>query len=131
MDPCEDFPDDDIRTAIQNATGLRNALFVPEVSIFIHNGSIFHSYGCPYMSTMPHIFLTCLFILVFTFQVPFEVLVRRQIARLLDPSLQCLRLVYDELIKVKKFSFWACGILLKILSLSLSPQQEDEYDLAN
>lgn len=33
-------------------------------------------------------------------QVPFEVLVRRQIARLLDPSLQCTRFIYDELIKV-------------------------------
>lgn len=33
-------------------------------------------------------------------QVPFELLVRRQIARLLDPSLQCARFIYDELIKV-------------------------------
>ncbi|MBA0687992.1 hypothetical protein Goari_005803, partial [Gossypium aridum] len=32
--------------------------------------------------------------------VPFEVLVRRQIARLLDPSLQCARFIYDELIKI-------------------------------
>ncbi|KAL9174441.1 hypothetical protein ABFS82_02G053000 [Erythranthe guttata] len=62
VDPCEDLTDDDIRTAIQNATGPRSALFVPEV--------------------------------------PFEVLIRRQIARLLDPSLQCARFIYDELIKV-------------------------------
>ncbi|PIN18656.1 Vacuolar sorting protein VPS1, dynamin [Handroanthus impetiginosus] len=62
VDPCEDLTDDDIRTAIQNATGARSALFVPEV--------------------------------------PFEVLVRRQIARLLDPSLQCARFIYDELIKM-------------------------------
>ncbi|KAK9060315.1 hypothetical protein SSX86_021019 [Deinandra increscens subsp. villosa] len=52
VDPCEDLTDDDIRTAIQNATGPRSALFVPEV--------------------------------------PFEVLIRRQIARLLDPSLHKL-----------------------------------------
>ncbi|KAL8554558.1 hypothetical protein ACS0TY_002664 [Phlomoides rotata] len=32
--------------------------------------------------------------------VPFEVLVRKQIARLLDPSLQCARFIYDELIKM-------------------------------
>ncbi|KAK4729132.1 hypothetical protein R3W88_022120 [Solanum pinnatisectum] len=64
VDPCEDLSDDDIRIAIHNATGPRNALFVPEV--------------------------------------PFEVLVRRQIARLLDPSLQCLRFVYDELIKISR-----------------------------
>nr|KJB32127.1 hypothetical protein B456_005G226100 [Gossypium raimondii] len=62
VDPCEGLTDDDIRTAIQNATGPRSALFVPEV--------------------------------------PFEVLVRRQIARLLDPSLQCARFIYDELIKI-------------------------------
>ncbi|CAN4075747.1 unnamed protein product [Withania somnifera] len=64
VDPCEDLSDEDIRIAIYNATGPRNALFVPEV--------------------------------------PFEVLVRRQIARLLDPSLQCLRFVYDELIKISR-----------------------------
>ncbi|XP_059653227.1 dynamin-related protein 3A-like [Cornus florida] len=59
VDPCEDLTDDDIRTAIQNATGPRSALFVPEV--------------------------------------PFEVLIRRQISRLLDPSLQCARFIYNEL----------------------------------
>ncbi|KAI4318454.1 hypothetical protein MLD38_032155 [Melastoma candidum] len=62
VDPCEDLTDEDIRTAIQNATGPKSALFVPEV--------------------------------------PFEVLVRRQIARLLDPSLQCARFIYDELVKI-------------------------------
>ncbi|MCL7034211.1 hypothetical protein MKW94_030674 [Papaver nudicaule] len=62
VDPCDDLTDDDIRTAIQNATGPRSALFVPEV--------------------------------------PFEVLIRRQIARLLDPSLQCARFIYDELVKM-------------------------------
>ncbi|GAB4853337.1 Dynamin- protein 3A [Ancistrocladus abbreviatus] len=62
VDPCEGLSDDDTRTAIQNATGPKSALFVPEV--------------------------------------PFEVLVRRQIARLLDPSLQCARFIYDELIKM-------------------------------
>lgn len=62
VDPCEDLTDDDIRTAIQNATGPRSALFVPDV--------------------------------------PFEVLVRRQIARLLDPSLQCARFIYDELMMI-------------------------------
>ncbi|KFK39955.1 hypothetical protein AALP_AA3G311000 [Arabis alpina] len=62
VDPCEDLTDDDIRTAIQNATGPRSALFVPDV--------------------------------------PFEVLVRRQITRLLDPSLQCARFIFDELIKI-------------------------------
>ncbi|RLN04135.1 dynamin-related protein 3B-like [Panicum miliaceum] len=62
VDPCEDVTDEDIRMAIQNATGPRSALFVPEV--------------------------------------PFEVLVRRQISRLLDPSLQCAQFIYDELVKM-------------------------------
>uniref|UniRef100_A0A0D6R8X3 Dynamin-type G domain-containing protein n=1 Tax=Araucaria cunninghamii TaxID=56994 RepID=A0A0D6R8X3_ARACU len=62
VDPCDDLTDEDIRTAIQNATGPKNALFVPEV--------------------------------------PFELLVRKQIARLLDPSLQCARFIYDELVKM-------------------------------
>ncbi|RYR18723.1 hypothetical protein Ahy_B03g063335 isoform A [Arachis hypogaea] len=62
VDPCEDLSDDDIRTAIHNATGPRSALFVPEV--------------------------------------PFEVLIKRQISRLLDPGLQCARFIYDELMKI-------------------------------
>ncbi|XP_031479312.1 dynamin-related protein 3A-like isoform X5 [Nymphaea colorata] len=37
---------------------------------------------------------------LFVPEVPFEVLVRRQICRLLDPSLQCARFIYDELIKI-------------------------------
>ncbi|KAJ4837000.1 hypothetical protein Tsubulata_022213 [Turnera subulata] len=64
VDPCENLLDEDIRMAIQNSTGPRNALFVPEV--------------------------------------PFESLVRRQIAQLLDPSLQCLRFVHDELVKMSR-----------------------------
>ncbi|KAJ0972605.1 hypothetical protein J5N97_020564 [Dioscorea zingiberensis] len=62
VDPCSDVTDEDIRIAIQNSTGPRCSLFVPEV--------------------------------------PFEVLVRRQIGRLLDPSLQCAKFIYDELIKM-------------------------------
>lgn len=37
MDPCEDLSDEDIRIAIHNATGPRNALFVPEVHAMIVN----------------------------------------------------------------------------------------------
>ncbi|KAK4757547.1 hypothetical protein SAY87_018848 [Trapa incisa] len=62
VDPCEDLTDDEIWITVQNATGPKSALFVPEV--------------------------------------PFQALVRRQIARLLDPSLQCARFIYDELIKI-------------------------------
>lgn len=36
VDPCEDLTDDDIRTAIQNATGPRSALFVPEVGLTLY-----------------------------------------------------------------------------------------------
>lgn len=33
VDPCEGLTDEDIRTAIQNATGPKSALFVPEVGL--------------------------------------------------------------------------------------------------
>ena len=36
VDPCEDLTDEDIRTAIQNATGPRSALFVPEVGVTLY-----------------------------------------------------------------------------------------------
>ncbi|GLJ04639.1 hypothetical protein SUGI_0000400 [Cryptomeria japonica] len=62
VDPCEDISDKDIQTAIQNATGSRGALFVPEV--------------------------------------PFQVLLRRKIAQLLDPSYQCVHIIYQELVKL-------------------------------
>lgn len=35
VDPCENLTDEDIRTAIQNATGPRSALFVPTVVKFL------------------------------------------------------------------------------------------------
>jgi hypothetical protein len=33
VDPCEELSDEDIRIAIHNSTGPRNALFVPEVKL--------------------------------------------------------------------------------------------------
>ncbi|CAE6915411.1 DNM1L, partial [Symbiodinium natans] len=54
--------DDDIRTALRNATGPRARLFIPEAA--------------------------------------FEILVRRQVAKLQAPSLQCAELVFDELQRV-------------------------------
>lgn len=33
VDPCDDLTDEDIRTAIQNASGPKNVLFVPEVQL--------------------------------------------------------------------------------------------------
>ena len=62
ISPDDGLTMNDIRTAIQNATGPRASLFVPEVS--------------------------------------FELLVRRQITRLEEPSLQCVELVYDELQRI-------------------------------
>ncbi|KAG8368589.1 hypothetical protein BUALT_Bualt15G0061200 [Buddleja alternifolia] len=60
VDPCKNLTDEEIRRAVQNASGAKSALYMSEV--------------------------------------PFEVLVRREISRLLDPSLQCARFIYDELI---------------------------------
>ncbi|CAJ2648887.1 unnamed protein product [Trifolium pratense] len=92
VDPCEGLTDDDIRTAIQNATGPRSALFIPEV--------------------------------------PFEVLVRRQISRLLDPSLQCARFIHDELIKVGhnfKFFHFYCLTSPSMLLIEFPYLQMSRY----
>jgi dynamin 1-like protein len=59
MDPFDGLDDDDIRTAIANASGPRPSLFVSEFS--------------------------------------FDLLVRRQIAKLEQPGLQCVDLVFDEM----------------------------------
>jgi replication fork clamp-binding protein CrfC len=52
----------DIRTALRNATGPKNSLFVPEIT--------------------------------------FELLTKRQISRLLEPSLHCVDMVYEELLRI-------------------------------
>ncbi len=62
INPFDELTDQDIRTAIRNATGPRPSLFIPEIS--------------------------------------FELLVKRQIERLQQPSLQCVDLVFDELKRV-------------------------------
>ena len=61
------------------------------------------------------------------FQVPFEVLIRRQIARLLDPSLQCLRFVYDELVKVTYTSLVCCALMSSAFVLLCDEFQDVEY----
>ena len=59
IDPFEHLSEQDIQTAIKNASAMSPSLFVPEGA--------------------------------------FEVLVKQQIARLLEPSLECAALVYEEL----------------------------------
>ena len=41
VDPCDDLTDDDIQMLIQNASGLRNVLFAPEVSLMIMSLGVF------------------------------------------------------------------------------------------
>lgn len=72
VDPCEDLTDEDIRTAIQNATGPRSALFVPEVGILVLVSgykNIFPkfyaillsvSFGCKKVITFSHICFSCI-----------------------------------------------------------------------
>ena len=62
IDALDDLTDADVLTAIRNANGARNSIFVPEVT--------------------------------------FELLVRKQIARLEQPGLQCIDLVFEELQKL-------------------------------
>ena len=72
----------DILTAIRNSNGPRPALFVPEVSVVycsITSGSTL------YWSS---------------YQVSFELLVKRQIKRLEEPSLRCVELVHEEMQRI-------------------------------
>lgn len=62
IDPFENLTEQDIQTAIKNASAMSPSLFVPEAA--------------------------------------FEVLTRQQIARLLEPSIQCAQLVYEELKRI-------------------------------
>lgn len=62
INPFEYLSEQDIQTAIKNASALSPSLFVPEGA--------------------------------------FEVLIRQQIARLLEPSLDCAYEVYEELRKI-------------------------------
>eukprot|EP00817_Percolomonadidae_sp_ATCC50343_P003814 CAMPEP_0117432838 /NCGR_PEP_ID=MMETSP0758-20121206/12265_1 /TAXON_ID=63605 /ORGANISM="Percolomonas cosmopolitus, Strain AE-1 (ATCC 50343)" /LENGTH=437 /DNA_ID=CAMNT_0005223033 /DNA_START=119 /DNA_END=1429 /DNA_ORIENTATION=+ len=66
IDACENLTDTEIKTAIRNANGTRNSLFVPEES--------------------------------------FELLVRRQVKKLEDPSLRCCDQVYKELLNLLEVS---------------------------
>lgn len=73
----------DILTAIRNATGPRPALFVPEVRLPDRDTPIGMSINT--------------FILL---QVSFELLVKRQIRRLEEPSLRCVELIHEEMQRI-------------------------------
>eukprot|EP01016_Furgasonia_blochmanni_P003880 TRINITY_DN1151_c0_g1_i1.p1 TRINITY_DN1151_c0_g1~~TRINITY_DN1151_c0_g1_i1.p1 ORF type:complete len:735 (+),score=207.31 TRINITY_DN1151_c0_g1_i1:68-2272(+) len=62
IDPFDVLTDEDIRTAIKNAKGLRPSLFIPEEA--------------------------------------FDILIRQQISRLQEPSLECSHLVHEELRRI-------------------------------
>ena len=98
IDPFDRMTDQDIRTAIRNASGTRSTLFVPTEA--------------------------------------FENLVRRQIIKLKEPSLQCMQYIYDELSnniyridipELKRFDKLReeiCNVVRELLSRRLVPTNE-------
>jgi dynamin 1-like protein len=98
IDPFEYLSDQDIQTAIKNASAMSPSLFVPEQA--------------------------------------FEVLVRQQIARLLEPSLDCAYQVYEELRRVVihidvpqlapfyKLQSRICDVMENVLDKCLTPTTE-------
>ncbi|KAF4386276.1 hypothetical protein G4B88_003493 [Cannabis sativa] len=69
-------------------------------------------------------------------EAPFEVLVRAQIARLLDPSLQCVRYVHDELMKMDWINYLHPNFLsgrkaVKLALEQLRSQQESRSSVNN
>ena len=95
IDPFEYLSEQEIQTAIKNASAMSPSLFVPEGA--------------------------------------FEVLVRQQIARLLEPSLDCTYLVYEELRKIVietnvpelahfyKLQSKICDVMENVLDKCLTP----------
>ena len=98
IDPFEYLSDQDIQTAIKNASAVKPSMFVPEQA--------------------------------------FEVLVRQQIARLLEPSLDCTYQVYEELRRVVieidvpalshyyKLHSRMCDVMEGVLDKCLTPTQD-------
>lgn len=98
IDPFDRMTDQDIRTAIRNASGTRSTLFVPTEA--------------------------------------FENLVRRQIIKLKEPSLQCMQYIYDELSnniyridipELKRFDNLReeiCNVVRELLNRRLIPTNE-------
>jgi replication fork clamp-binding protein CrfC len=98
IDPFDRMTDQDIRTAIRNASGTRSTLFVPTEA--------------------------------------FENLVRRQIIKLKEPSLQCMQYIYDELSnniyridipelkRFDKFREELCNVVRELLNRRLTPTNE-------
>ena len=98
IDPFEYLTEQDIQTAIKNASAMKPSLFVPEEA--------------------------------------FEVLIRQQIARLLEPSLDCAYQVYEELRRVVieinvpalthyyKLNSKICDVMENVLDSCLTPTTE-------
>ena len=98
VDPFEYLTEQDIQTAIKNASSLSPSLFVPEGA--------------------------------------FEVLIRQQIARLLEPSLDCAHEVYEELRKIiinikipelqryYRLNSKVCDVMEGVLDKCLTPTSE-------
>lgn len=98
IDPFEYLTEQDIQTAIKNASAMSPSLFVPEGA--------------------------------------FEVLVRQQIARLLEPSLDCAYQVYEELRRIVieidlpelshfyKLNSKICDVMENVLDKCLTPTTE-------
>lgn len=75
VNPFDTLQDQDIQTAMANSNGVRHPLFIPGLG---------------------ESHLLSLYIL----ESSFDLLVRKQISRLEQPGLQCVDLVYDEMIRM-------------------------------
>lgn len=74
MNPFDILQDQDIQTAMANSNGVRHPLFIPGIEF-------------PSLS-------------LYSLESSFDLLVKKQISRLEQPGLQCVDLVYDEMIRM-------------------------------
>jgi hypothetical protein len=95
--PFETIRDQDIQVAMANSNGVRHPLFIPgsqtKTDINIHHELIVCVCVCMYVCGL-RASLLC------SSESSFDLLVRKQISRLEQPGLQCVDLVYDEMIRM-------------------------------
>lgn len=91
MNPFDTLNDQDILTAMANSNGVRHPLFIPGESSPLY------------------------YLILMIPESSFDLLVRKQISRLEQPGLQCVDLVYDEMIRMVSSNFWESRILVIIL----------------
>lgn len=93
MDPFDQIKDVDIRTIMYNSSVSLNIYYICQKIYIKSNFNKFNHlyYYLILKGSSPALFVG---------STAFEVLVKQQIKRLEDPSLKCVNMIYDELVRI-------------------------------